>query len=1567
MQRKKRAFILLLCGAMLFSLCSPSIYAEEDAPAGSIGIGADGLCVHHPRHDESCGYSEGERGTPCTHRHTEACYISVTKCIHVHDESCYPETDDSISGRDATPADAEKKEPTDCTHVCSEESGCITKKLNCRHTHKAGGGKDDGEGDDEACGYLPATKGTPCSYVCPICDPDQTENILVPTESLPIEQETYLLSAGTTAYTYDKKLYKDDTWSGGIPDPKTELTSGKTETISFKDQLIIQYLFDLSEGALRTIDANSEKGYPLTCPDGLKWNAGDDTDINFKDENDTEIKFATLRRSDGSASLTFEENLLDKAESGIENIHLYLGCRLDQGALEQAGQPETWPIVLSAETTIDVRIAENQARASALAGKKGTYANGVFTWEVTYQPGRKEQDLPLTFVDEFDPTYHDYIEGSLQIVKTDGSVQSATPDTVKKETAGAKTKLTYPIPEDLSKGTDPVTITYQTALTDKGLTVTKDQTVTNSAWLINTSGTRVGDIVSGKATLQKTEWLQKTAVGGLQYGSDGRRYLDWKVTVKTNGRDLGELILHDRLLEDTNNNYATLDEASITVTAYRGSSQINETSLHKIDVYTSDLGYDLTFATRDADQYVITYKTYISEAYFENSQSGQFKNQASLEYGWYPGGDGSGELFKPTPPEVTVPVNVNGNLIGKSGAGYDPSTHQITWRVTVNPHRLDLQKITTTDDLWTVGQTYVDGSFAVEGSASSTPAPTPKTLNWDNSTKTLSAAFENTGTQTFSYTFKTTVDDPKDHGYNLLKKDYKNTVNATAILSHSTGSPLPASATATQSIHSNVLQKKAEGYDYSDHTIGWCITVNENQMPMQSENGVLLEDTLPAGLTYVDGSLTVKKTGAGGQEEAVDADSFTWRTVEIDGVQKLTFDHMGGNSFNDKLLLRFRTKVDVDAIGGFKDAKDLSISNSVVLKRSGYEDLSETAEQKIDNNILDKQGRYNKEQGTIAYTVDLNPHGITLDNITVRDDLPKGLQLDKDTIRLYKAKVGATGGFTKGDQVTLTDILTANVLEGWFEIKLPTGNTAYILEYAADVTDITQTTFHNKISMNGTVSTTPPSGGSDVGVGSGGGGGGGTASPKVNLTLQLKEDLRPGVGLEGAVFRIYDGEEPLNEVTTDKDGKAVFRYLKRGKTYRIEEVTPPKGHTPIDQPIRISISDDKNVTPKEYEYPAILNTPVTGSLSFTKKSDTGRLLEGAAFTLTDKTPGSTFTKTAASNADGGVSFADIPYGTYDLRETKTPAYHEPDDTVYQVVVDETGKATLIDPAYPDMPLTEIGATPTGERWVLTVNKIDSSTRTPLSGASIGLYADENCATLIKQAVSGDDGTVTFEGLLKGQTYWLKEDTAPSGYHPDGTIHLAEETTPFVTIENTKRSVGPDPDPGSGSGNATDPGSGGATIPGSGSGGATDPGSGPGGATDPTGPGTTESAGTTGSTSKSAVSSGPASIVPAAPTPEPPTETIGENPGYPTELPDPNDPNSPDRIAIWENGVPKTYAKVWDPEKGIWAYILEEEVPLSRQGLPKTGDKSRDILWMTLFMGSAVSILWLIAARRKQSA
>ena len=77
--------------------------------------------------------NETKQGTACGHRHTEGCYKLAEHCIHVHTDDCCPQ--DDTSDNTATPAGAERREPTECTHRCSEDSGCVKQVLDCRHEH----------------------------------------------------------------------------------------------------------------------------------------------------------------------------------------------------------------------------------------------------------------------------------------------------------------------------------------------------------------------------------------------------------------------------------------------------------------------------------------------------------------------------------------------------------------------------------------------------------------------------------------------------------------------------------------------------------------------------------------------------------------------------------------------------------------------------------------------------------------------------------------------------------------------------------------------------------------------------------------------------------------------------------------------------------------------------------------------------------------------------------------------------------------------------------------------------------------------------------------------------------------------------------------------------------------------------------------------------------------------------------------------------------------------------------------------------------------------------------------
>lgn len=99
----------------------------------------------------------------------------------------------------------------------------------------------------------------------------------------------------------------------------------------------------------------------------------------------------------------------------------------------------------------------------------------------------------------------------------------------------------------------------------------------------------------------------------------------------------------------------------------------------------------------------------------------------------------------------------------------------------------------------------------------------------------------------------------------------------------------------------------------------------------------------------------------------------------------------------------------------------------------------------------------------------------------------------------------------------------------------------------------------------------------------------------------------------------------------------------------------------------------------------------------------------------------------------------------------------------------------------------------------------------------------------------------------------------------------------------------------------------------------------------------------------------------------PTEP--ENDPSPTEdptLPDPNDPDSPDTVTIFDGDVPRTYIKMWDPELEEWVYVPEDEIPLANMTSPQTGDMDYTGAGWTVLLAAA-GVVFLVKRTKKDEA
>ena len=117
------------------------------------------------------------------------------------------------------------------------------------------------------------------------------------------------------------------------------------------------------------------------------------------------------------------------------------------------------------------------------------------------------------------------------------------------------------------------------------------------------------------------------------------------------------------------------------------------------------------------------------------------------------------------------------------------------------------------------------------------------------------------------------------------------------------------------------------------------------------------------------------------------------------------------------------------------------------------------------------------------------------------------------------------------------------------------------------------------------------------------------------------------------------------------------------------------------------------------------------------------------------------------------------------------------------------------------------------KYGLSITKTDEADGTKLSGAKFGIYTDETCTTpallwndieetgtATNEFVTNDNGVITCFGLVEGNTYYVKELEAPSGYvikdsNPiKVTVEKNSEKMCYVTVTNKKEGSDPTPTP-----------------------------------------------------------------------------------------------------------------------------------------------------------------------------
>ena len=226
-------------------------------------------------------------------------------------------------------------------------------------------------------------------------------------------------------------------------------------------------------------------------------------------------------------------------------------------------------------------------------------------------------------------------------------------------------------------------------------------------------------------------------------------------------------------------------------------------------------------------------------------------------------------------------------------------------------------------------------------------------------------------------------------------------------------------------------------------------------------------------------------------------------------------------------------------------------------------------------------------------------------------------------------------------------------------------------------------------------------------------------------------------------------------------------------TITFKEIKSPSGYllnsTVIVQ--KITGTNGSLTTVPQYSAPTQKEQPMTLKIIKVQNGTTLRIPDAQfKWTLPDGT-----THTYKTNSNGEVSFKGLEWGKHTIEEVKVPDGYSvnknkitftvnQDNTITGVsgatVTDTDGNFTLV--------INENNLNPTVtyenkpapfDLHVYKINDVDFA----LQGAEFTIYTDAACKNVWKKGTTDSSGNLTFEDLIVGKTYYMKETKAPQGY------------------------------------------------------------------------------------------------------------------------------------------------------------------------------------------------------------
>lgn len=261
--------------------------------------------------------------------------------------------------------------------------------------------------------------------------------------------------------------------------------------------------------------------------------------------------------------------------------------------------------------------------------------------------------------------------------------------------------------------------------------------------------------------------------------------------------------------------------------------------------------------------------------------------------------------------------------------------------------------------------------------------------------------------------------------------------------------------------------------------------------------------------------------------------------------------------------------------------------------------------------------------------------------------------------------------------------------------------------------------------------------------------------------------------LQGAKFNVVDdsGLVVQKGLVTDSKGEIKTKVLQPGK-YKFIEVEAPPGYQVDPTPIPFTVkAGQKDVIKLESVNQKIKKT---GGIKVKKvdADDSTIKLAGAEFEVFKS--GTPIGKIVTNSKGEGV-IENLPFGSYEVIETKAPKGYALNSQLIGVLVEDRGILNIT-----TLEVENEKKLPSNKAGTLKIQKLEKGNlNNQLAGAKFNIL-DENHKIFMK-VMTNEDGEATVSNMPFGK-YYVKEIQAPNGYILDDeqiNIEIKKQTKPLV--------------------------------------------------------------------------------------------------------------------------------------------------------------------------------------------